>query len=79
MWEAWNGTTFEDDDYSTPLFKRDLVLSWKQLNVTVRKKIPKFFGATEVVDEHILKNGKNDNEASDVYNYFSGKHARART
>lgn len=60
MWEAWDSTTAEDDGggYSSPLFKRDLVLSWKQLNVTVRKKIPKLFGTSEVVDEHILKNGK---------------------
>jgi len=58
MWKAWNNTTEEEDDYSSQLFKRDLVLSWKQLNVTVERKIPKFFGSSEVVTKQILNNGK---------------------
>ncbi|XP_001942858.2 protein scarlet [Acyrthosiphon pisum] len=56
MWKAWNSTNEEDDDYSSPLFKRDLVLSWKQLNVTVVRKIPKLFGSSEVVTKQILNN-----------------------
>lgn len=64
MWKAWNDTgtgteVYEDDDGSAPLFKRDLVLSWKQLNVTVEKKIHKFFGRSEIVRKQILDNGKN--------------------
>ena len=58
MWKAWNNTAEEEDDYSSPLFRRDLVLSWKQLNVTVVKKIPKLFGGSEVVTKQILNNGK---------------------
>jgi len=58
MWKAWNSTNEEVDDYSSPLFKRDLVLSWKQLNVTVVRKIPKLFGSSEVVTKQILNNGK---------------------
>jgi len=57
MWKAWNNTAEEEDD-SSPLFKRDLVLSWKQLNVTVVRKIPKIFGSSEVVTKQILNNGK---------------------
>lgn len=57
MWKAWNNTA-EEEDNSSPLFKRDLVLSWKQLNVTVEKKIPKLFGSSEVVTKKILNNGK---------------------
>lgn len=57
MWKAWNNTGEEEDDFS-PLFKRDLVLSWKQLNVTVVRKIPKLFGSSEVVTKQILNNGK---------------------
>lgn len=57
MWKAWNNTGEEEDDYST-LFKGDLVLSWKQLSVTVVKKIPKLIGSSEVVDKQILNNGK---------------------
>ncbi|KAL5236302.1 hypothetical protein ACI65C_003712 [Semiaphis heraclei] len=55
MWKAWNNTGEEEDDFS-PLFKRDLVLSWKQLNVTVVRKIPKLFGSSEVVTKQILNN-----------------------
>jgi len=59
MWKAWNNTNEEEDDYSSPLlFKRDLVLSWKQLNVTVVRKTPKLFGSSEVVTKQILNNGK---------------------
>jgi len=57
MWKAWDNTA-EEDDYSSPLFKRDLVLSWKQLSVTVVKKIPKLFGSSEVITKQILNNGK---------------------
>ncbi|CAI6363772.1 unnamed protein product [Macrosiphum euphorbiae] len=56
MWKAWNSTNEEVDDYSSTLFKRDLVLSWKQLNVTVVRKIPKLFGSSEVVTKQILNN-----------------------
>ncbi|XP_022169227.1 protein scarlet-like [Myzus persicae] len=56
MWKAWNNTAEEEDDYSSPLFKRDLVLSWKQLNVTVVRKIPKLLGSSEVVTKQILNN-----------------------
>ncbi|VVC31665.1 ABC transporter-like,P-loop containing nucleoside triphosphate hydrolase,AAA+ ATPase domain,ABC [Cinara cedri] len=61
MWTAWNnaetGTeVYDDDDDSATLFKRDLVLSWKQLNVTVDKKIPKFFGRSEIARKQILDN-----------------------
>lgn len=69
MWKAWNdadtGADVDggDDDYGygdgeLPLFKRDLVLSWKQLNVTVEKKIPKLFGRAEIVRNQILDNGE---------------------
>lgn len=58
MWKAWNSTAEEEDDNSSPLFKRDLVLSWKQLSVTVVKKIPKLIGSSEVVTKQILNNGK---------------------
>jgi hypothetical protein len=58
MWKAWNNTAEEEDDSSSPLFKRDLVLSWKQLSVTVVKKIPKLIGSSEVVTKQILNNGK---------------------
>lgn len=62
MWQAWNDTAGENDNYySTELFKPDLVLSWKQLNVTVTKKIPKLFGRSEIVNKQILNNGKNTN------------------
>lgn len=63
MWQAWNGTAGEDSNYSTELFKPDLVLSWKQLNVTVTKKIPKLFGRSKVINKHILNNGKNNNNS----------------
>jgi len=56
MWKAWNNTGEEVDDYSS--FKGDLVLSWKQLSVTVVKKIPKLIGSSEVVTKQILNNGK---------------------
>ncbi|XP_025207194.1 protein scarlet-like [Melanaphis sacchari] len=56
MWKAWNNTAEEEDDNSSTLFKRDLVLSWKQLNVSVVKKIPKLFGSSEVVTQQILNN-----------------------
>ncbi|XP_026808219.1 protein scarlet-like [Rhopalosiphum maidis] len=56
MWKAWNNTAEEEDDNSSPLFKRDLVLSWKQLSVTVIKKIPKLIGSSEVVTKQILNN-----------------------
>ncbi|XP_060853395.1 protein scarlet-like [Rhopalosiphum padi] len=56
MWKAWNSTAEEEDDNSSPLFKRDLVLSWKQLSVTVVKKIPKLIGSSEVVTKQILNN-----------------------
>lgn len=58
MWKAWNNTSGEYNDFSTTLFQRDLVLSWKQLNVSVAKKNPKLFGCSEVVYEQILYNGK---------------------
>lgn len=66
MWSAWNGGhagAAEDEDRGygdggTALFKRDLVLSWKRLNVTVEKKIPKFFGRAEIVRNQILDNGE---------------------
>lgn len=58
MWKAWNKTISEDDNYSPPLFKRDLVLSWKQLSVTVIRKVPKFFGPSEIIHKQILDNGK---------------------
>lgn len=58
MWKAWNNTYEEEDDNSLPLFKRDLVLSWKQLNVTVVRKIPKLIGRGEVETKQILNNGK---------------------
>jgi hypothetical protein len=61
MWQAWNDTAGEDSNYSTELFKPDLVLSWKQLNVTVTKKVPKLFGLSEVINKQILNNGKNNN------------------
>ncbi|KAF0761523.1 protein scarlet-like [Aphis craccivora] len=54
MWKAWNNTGEEVDDYSS--FKGDLVLSWKQLSVTVVKKIPKLIGSSEVVTKQILNN-----------------------
>lgn len=57
MWKAWNNAGEEEDDNST-LFKGDLVLSWKQLSVTVVKKIPKLIGSSEVVTKQILNNGK---------------------
>ncbi|KAE9544331.1 hypothetical protein AGLY_001510 [Aphis glycines] len=55
MWKAWNNAGEEEDDNST-LFKGDLVLSWKQLSVTVVKKIPKLIGSSEVVTKQILNN-----------------------
>lgn len=59
MWKAWNKTADdEDDNYLTPLFKRDLVLSWKQLSVTVAKKVPKLFGSSEITQKQILDNGE---------------------
>jgi len=61
MWTAWNNNAGDgdaDDRRGAELFKRDLVLSWKQLNVTVTKKVPKLFGRSEVVREQILDNGK---------------------
>lgn len=58
MWKAWNNTGEEEDDYSSTLFKGDLVLSWKQLSVTVVKKMPKLIGSSEVVTKQILNNGK---------------------
>jgi len=60
MWKAWNSADGEDDDLSAELSKRDLVLSWKQLNVTVVKKIPKLFGRSKVVHQQILDNGKDN-------------------
>lgn len=60
MWQAWNDTAAEEDvNNSTSLFKEDLVLSWKQLNVTVVKKNPKLFGRSKIVHQKILDNGKN--------------------
>lgn len=61
MWKAWNNADGDDDDRPATvaeLFKRDLVLSWKQLNVTVVKKNPKLFGWSEIVNKQILYNGK---------------------
>lgn len=60
MWKAWNNTGTEVNDFSTTLFKGDLVLSWKRLNVSVAKKIPKLFGRSEVVYKPILDNGKDN-------------------
>lgn len=61
MWNTWNNTGREADDFSTALFKRDMVLSWKQLNVSVaKKKNPKLFGRSEVVYKPILDNGKDN-------------------
>lgn len=59
MWKAWNNTDCESDESSMPISKQDLVLSWKQLSVTVVKKIPKFIGRSEVVHKQILDNGEN--------------------
>lgn len=59
MWKAWNNTGCESDESSMPICKPDLVLSWKQLSVTVVKKIPKFIGRSEVVHKQILDNGEN--------------------
>lgn len=58
MWTSWNDTASEDDGFSTPMSKQDLVLSWKQLSVSVEKKTPKLFGRSEVVQQQILNNGK---------------------
>lgn len=58
MWKAWDDTVYENDDHSMPLFKQNLVLSWKQLNVTVEKKIPTFFGPSKIVHKQILDNGE---------------------
>lgn len=60
MWQAWNDTAaVEDLNNSNSMFKGDLVLSWKQINVTVVKKNPKLFGRSEIVHQKILDNGKN--------------------
>lgn len=59
MWKAaWDDRVSEIEDYSTPMSKQYLVLSWKQLSVTVKKKIPKFLGRSEVVYKKILDNGR---------------------
>lgn len=76
MWQAWNDTASEDNDYSTELFKPDLVLSWKQLNVTVTKKIPKLFGRNEFVNKQILNNGENNNSGT-ISVLISGRKAYA--
>lgn len=59
MWRAWDNTAERDDDFSMPMFKRDLILSWKQLDVTVVKKVPRYFGPSEIIHKQILNNGKN--------------------
>ncbi|XP_050533144.1 protein scarlet-like [Daktulosphaira vitifoliae] len=54
MSNAWNNLDEVED--SRPVFKNDLVLSWKQLSVTVKKKTPRLFGASKVVYKKILSN-----------------------
>lgn len=58
MWKAWNKTAGEDENHLTPFYKGDLVLSWKQLCVTVVKKVPKFFGPSVITEQQILDNGE---------------------
>lgn len=61
MWKAaWDDRASEIEDYSTPLSKQYLVLSWKQLSVTVKKKTTTFFGRSEIVYKQILDNGKSN-------------------
>lgn len=57
MWKAWNDTVGENDIYPPLISKQDLVLSWKQLSVTVTKKTSKFFSQSELIHKRILDNG----------------------
>ncbi|XP_050436073.1 protein scarlet-like [Adelges cooleyi] len=53
--KAWDGTE-NVEEKCMPIYREDLVLSWKQLNVTAVKKIPRLLGPSKVAYKKILNN-----------------------
>lgn len=56
MWNDWNGN---GESLEPNKFDHDhLVLSWKRLNVSVKKTTHKFFKSSETTYKQILHNGQ---------------------
>lgn len=67
MWNDWDGTgeTATDEERRHP--RGQLVLSWKRLNVTVKRTAEKFFTRSHTTYTQILHNGKVETITEFIY------------